>query len=106
VLPFSGIEVIALGAAFYVCLARGRYQEVVSIDKDKIVVERGRYRPTQRYEFQRYWVRLIIEPPGNLWYPTQVKLRSHGKDVEVGAFLNEADRQCLAKAISQALQNL
>lgn len=106
VLPFSGIEIIALGAGFYVCLARGECQEVVSINKDKVVVERGRHKLIQRYEFQRYWVRLIIESPGNVWYPTQIKFRSHGREVEIGAFLSEADRQRLAKDLSHVLQNL
>jgi len=105
VLPFSGLEVIGLGAGFYLCLTRGEHQEVVSINKEQVVVERGRLKPIQRYEFQRHWVRVVMERAPSAWYPSCLKLRSHGREVEVGAFLNEDDRQRLARELSHALQD-
>jgi uncharacterized membrane protein len=42
VLPFSGLEVAALGAALWTVVLRAGEREVVSIDCAKVVVERGR----------------------------------------------------------------
>ena len=36
VLPFAGLELLALGAAFYLCLARSQWREIVSIDADVV----------------------------------------------------------------------
>lgn len=55
ILPFSGIEILALGAALYITSCNGDVQEVIVINRDTIVVERGRRGPEQREIFQRPW---------------------------------------------------
>ena len=48
VLPYSGIEVIALATAFYVVLRAGQQREVIRIENDDVVVERGRKKIEER----------------------------------------------------------
>ena len=105
ILPFSGIEVLALGAAFYVTAWRGGVQEVISIDKDSIVVESGRHSPERREIFQRAWAKVVLEQSWNSWYPSRLLIRSHGRQLEVGRFLNEQERQGLALELYNALKN-
>ena len=105
ILPFSGIEILALGAAFYVCAWRGGIQEVVSINKDCIVVESGRYDPVCREVFQRTWAKVVLERSWNSWYPSRLLIRSHGRQLEIGQFLNEQERQGLALELRNALRN-
>lgn len=105
VLPFSGLEIVGLGAGFYVCLWRSTKQEVVSIDQQHFVLERGRFRPLQRYEFNRHWVRVVVQASPQTRYPSRLTIRSHGREVELGAFLNEDDRRRLARELSCALQH-
>lgn len=104
ILPFSGIEVLALGLALYVCARRGELQEVISIDKDHIIVEQGRHHPERRAVFQRIWAKVVLEQPWNSWYPSRLLIRSHGQQLEIGRFLNEQERQGLAQELYAALR--
>jgi len=105
ILPFSGLEILALGAALYVSAWRGGEQEVILIDDDRIVIERGRQAPVSRHVFQRAWVKVILERSWNCWYPSRLLLRSHGRQLEVGKFLNEQERQGFALELRNALKN-
>jgi len=105
ILPFSGIEILALGAAFYLTAWRGGIQEVIIINKDTIVIELGRHQPASRETFQRAWARVVLERSWNSWYPSRLLIRSHGRQLEIGKFLNEQERQGLAIELSKALKN-
>ena len=103
VLPFAGLELTALGAALYVSAWRGGKREVISITSDKVKVETGRDAPEQEFIFERSWVQVVLEKSWSSWYPSRLLLRSHGKQIEVGGFLNEEERQGLAIALRQAI---
>ncbi len=101
ILPFSGIEALGLGIAFYVSWKRGERREIVGVDGDSVYVERE---PDQyRARFPRYWARIHLEAPGIPWYPTRLILRSHGRAIEIGAFLGEEERQSLARDLRSTL---
>jgi len=104
ILPFSGLEVLALGAALYVCAWRGGVREVITISDDMITIESGRDAPETRHEFQRAWAKVVLERSWNSWYPSRLLVRSHGREVEIGRFLNEQERQGLALELSKALK--
>ena len=103
ILPFSGLEIVALGAALYVCACRGGIQEVISIDYDNITVESGRVRPEQSETFKRAWAKVILERSWNSWYPSRLLIRSHGRQIEVGRFLNEQERRGFALMLCDSL---
>lgn len=104
ILPFSGLELLALGIALYITAWRGGNREVIIINEHKIIVETGRSAPEQRQEFQRLWARVILERSWNHWYPSRLLIRSHGRQTEIGRFLNEQERQGLAIELQRALQ--
>jgi uncharacterized membrane protein len=103
VLPFSGIEVLALAAALYVTARRGGIKQVITITEDAVAVETGRAAPESRAEFQRNWVRVVLQGSGDNWYPSRLLIRSHGREVEVGGFLNEQERRGLAAQLQAAM---
>lgn len=105
VLPFAGAEVIAVGIGFYLSAMSGREMEVVSVNSDKVAVEKGRLRVRRRWELQRTWAQIRLLPPRFPWYPTRLVIRSHGKEVELGGFLSEEERQRLAGELRQALND-
>jgi len=105
VLPFAGAEVIVVGIGFYLSAMGGREMEVVSVHSDKVSVEKGRRRVRQRWELQRAWARIRLLPPYFRWYPTRLVIRSHGKEVELGGFLNEEERELLAGELQLAIND-
>ena len=104
VLPFSGAELLVLGTAFYQTARRGGVREVITISTDGLAVETGHRGPEARAEFRRRWARVVLEPPRHGWYPSRLLIRSHGREIEVGRFLNEQERRGLALELRAALR--
>lgn len=96
VLPFAGAEVLAVGAGLYLCALDGRATEIVHVTNATVAVEKGRERCTERWEFQRGWTTIRLQSPRVRWYPTRLVIGSHGKEVQLGGFLNDSERVRLA----------
>lgn len=103
VLPFAGLELLGLGAAFYVCALRGEVNEVVWVESSTVAVEKGRRAPERRWEFPRAWTRVSLLRPRIRWYPSRLRLGSHGRHVELASFLNEEERRHLASHLHRTI---
>ncbi len=104
VLPFAGLEVLLLWAAFYYVSYTGQWREVVKLEESQVVVEKGRHRPIETYRFDRGWVRIQLRGAPYAWYPSRLSLTSHGREVSLGDFLTEAERVELARALINAIE--
>lgn len=97
VFPFAGMELLALGAAFYVVHRHSGDYESIVIAGDDLAIEKRVYRKISRVVFHRYWARVILRdtPDGEqrLW------LRSHGREVEFGRYMNNDARLILASQL-------
>ncbi|MEX2525566.1 MAG: DUF2244 domain-containing protein [Gammaproteobacteria bacterium] len=102
ILPFSGLELLFLGAVLYLTAWRSDWREVITVGEELISVQTGRHGPESHFEFQRQWVKLILAHAGG-WYPGRLLLRSHGHQIEIGRFLNEQERQGLAEMLAAAM---
>ncbi len=105
ILPFAGLELLAVGGCVYVAMGRSARCEVVSVDDQTVVVESGRQRPERRSEFKRAWVQVRLQTSGHRWYPSRLTIGSHGKLIEIGAFLNEDERRRFAKELALQLRS-
>ena len=103
VLPFAGLEMLFLGIVLYVVARQGQQREVISVTPDNILVEKGRFYPEQQWKFLRVWSTVILERCPKRWYPSRLLIRSHGRGVVIGEFLNEEERQRLATELSRCL---
>ncbi len=105
ILPFAGLELVALGAVLYVSAWCGGIREVNSVTGDKIRIEIGHGSPEQCHELKRVWAQVILERSWNNWYPSRLLIRSHGQQAEIGCFLNESERQGLAIELRKVIKN-
>lgn len=103
VFPFAGLEMAVLGISLYLCAMKTTWCEVISIESGTIEVVVGRHSPESSYKFDRHWARIVLDPPRARGYPSRLLLRSHGRELEVGACLNNEERQQLAKALEKSL---
>lgn len=96
VLPFSGIEMMALGTALYITARKTHYREVITAIGDSVKIEKGIRNVKQNWVFERNWVRLVDETADVSAGYRKIALGSHGSYVEVGGFLSEMEKDELA----------
>ena len=101
---FLGLDVLLLYLAFRWNYREARRAEFVRLDRDGLSVRRlepdGR---AQSWHFEPYWVRVSLEQVGR--HDRRLVLRSHGRQVVIGAFLTQDERLELARALEAALQD-
>jgi uncharacterized membrane protein len=56
--------------------------------------------------FHPYWVRVRLVAGRRRGWPSRLLLVSHGREVEVGVFLNDAERRILAQRLTDLLRPL
>ncbi len=105
VLPFAGLEWLLLAYCLHLSLNDSAQQEVITISDAMVKVEKGRDRPEQVYRFQRAWVMLNCVQSPIKGRPSRLSLRLHGKEVEIGRFLLEPERQALARELKVLLNS-
>jgi uncharacterized membrane protein len=100
---FLGLDVLLVYLAFRWNYRQARRAEFVRLDGDGLSVRRlepdGR---SQSWRFEPYWVRVSLEQVGR--HDRRLVLRSHGRQVVIGAFLTQDERQELAHALEAALR--
>jgi len=105
VLPFAGLEVLALLAATWWVAERGMDCEMVWLNATEVRVDKGRRacsRLTSRKCFPRAWVRIELRRRSG-WYPLQLLIGASGVWVELGAFLADGEKQSLANELNRLL---
>ena len=103
ILPFAGLELCALWLVLYLVARRSQQREIIYITADSIRIEKGKHHVEQQWTLMRLWARVVLEQCPKQWYPSRLIIRSHGRAVEVGRFLNEDERQHLASELNRCL---
>ena len=106
ILPFAGLEMLVLGAALYAVARRSASWQAISIGADSVDVVDYGLGHEQRQSFQRAWAKVIHQRAPIKGYPSRLLIRSHGRSVEVGGYLNEQEKQTLARDLNRAMRPL
>ena len=61
ILPFAGLEILIVGTALYVVFKKSSKKEVITLTKEKLTIEKGRFRPDSVSEFIREWSYVFVE---------------------------------------------
>jgi uncharacterized membrane protein len=100
VLPLAGAELLALGAAFWVCSRHAGDAETLTLAERELNVEHRFGRGVESAAFRAEWVR--VEPAhgeGSL-----VEITGQGQRMRVGRYLRPELRMALAQELRQALR--
>jgi uncharacterized membrane protein len=96
VLPFSGLEMMALGLGLYVTSRKVYRREVISLDSDRFLIEKGVQRVDQCWEFRTPWVRVNDDHDNDRRGRRRLVISASGSNVEVGSFLADSEKDALA----------
>lgn len=104
--PFSGLEILALLMCLYLCTRSNIQTEVIKFSPDKVIVEQGRTFAEKSWEYHRTWAKIFVRKPKHRGHPDQIVIRSHGKELELGSFLNKDDKEALVKKLRHIINRL
>ena len=96
VLPFSGLEMLALGIGLYVTSRKVYRREIITLDPKHTRIEKGMQRIDQSWEFKTPWIRITDELPDRRSPRRKLAISMYGESVEVGGFLANSEKEALA----------
>lgn len=106
ILPFTVLEMSVLTACLYYCVRRTHTTEILTLSKSTLVFERGVNKPTQRFDFDRYFSRFFVEAATHPWYKKRINLRCREQQFEVGSFLSNEEKDHLINQLRQMIRRL
>lgn len=96
VLPFAGLEMLALGWALRVSLQRRFHRQTITVTDANVSIESRDRTFCSQVVFPRHWAQVKLRRPASRLHPSRLTIESHGRQCELGSFLTEAERQGLA----------
>jgi uncharacterized membrane protein len=100
ILPFAGLEAIALVGVYDWVRRHAQDSESLVIRGDAVTLAVREAAQTRQYEFHRAWAKLVVDERSR---EVRLALRSHGRQVEVGRYLDGGGRQKLARELRMQL---
>jgi uncharacterized membrane protein len=100
VLPFAGIEMAVLYAAFRYVDHHASDYEYLAIEGDRVRVEIRDGADVRRFDLNRYWARVVMSEAAGR---QRLAVRSHGRELEVGRHLTRGERERLRRELAQQL---
>lgn len=99
ILPFAGLEMLVLYAAFRYVDRHAWDYEQITICGTRVAVEVREGVKVTRQELDGYWAQLVCAADGS-----RLALLSHGREIEVGRHLCEEQRLQMARDLSRELR--
>ena len=96
ILPFAGLEMLGLGWALKLSLARRFHRQTITVTDDQISIESRDRIDSSQVVFPRHWAQVKLRRPASRLHPSRLTIESHGRQCELGSFLTEAERRGLA----------
>ena len=104
ILPFAGLELLALGGALYYVNWKLQYRHVITLDDQIVRIDKGHYAPRRSWEFTRAESNLAVTPEQHPWEGPALAVHDREQTVSVGEFLNREDSLQLLSLLKIALR--
>jgi len=101
VLPFAGLEMAVLYGAFRYVDRHAADYECLEINGDRVRIEIREGTAVRRVELNRHWAQVVMRDASGR---PRLALRSHGREVEFGRHLTNAERERVARELLRKLR--
>ena len=92
VLPFAGIEFLALTTATWLSLRKGRYREVIELRDETVTIDKFSHREHSHMEAPVHWCTVSLRRGAHRWSPRKLVLRAGKRECEVASCLTDSER--------------
>ncbi|HEY6483850.1 MAG TPA: DUF2244 domain-containing protein [Steroidobacteraceae bacterium] len=103
ILPFAGLEMLALGWALWSSMARRHHRQTITVSEADVSVELRDHVHSVQLVFPRHWAQVKLRRPVSRLHPSRLTIESHGRQCELGDFLTEAERHGLALRLQRLI---
>ena len=103
VLPFAGLEMLLLGAALRISLARRNHRQTIVISELDVAVQSKIGKLDSEVVFPRHWAQVKLRRSTSRLHPSRLVIESHGRQCAVGDFLTEEERRGLYGKLSKLI---
>lgn len=107
VVPFAGLELLALGIGIYVSVRRNAYREVIRFGDESVRVDFGTVGQGVRAtaSMPRYWTKAVLEAGESAHAPTRLVLVYAGQRIRIGRCLTDEEREQLHQRLKDLLSS-
>jgi uncharacterized membrane protein len=102
ILPFAGLEVMAVGGALYWVSWKLSYQQVITVAGASLSIDKGVYRPRRSWRFARAETSVAVHRAPFPHEPPRISLCNREHHVRVGEFLSLEEGQHLLRALRES----
>ncbi len=103
VLPFAGLEMLAVGWALRISMRRRHQRQTITVSDSDVRVESQSGGVCAQVVFPRHWAQVKLRRPQSHLHPSRLTIESHGRQCEVGSFLTEEERRGLALRLERLI---
>jgi uncharacterized membrane protein len=103
VLPFAGLEMLLLGAALRISLARRNHRQTIVISESDVAVQSKIGKIDSEVVFPRHWAQVKLRRSTSRLHPSRLVIESHGRQCAVGDFLTEEERRGLYGKLNELI---
>lgn len=96
VLPFAGLEVALVGLGMYYASWKLNFKEVIKIDDDTLVLQKGVYFPKHEWKMSLNEIKVLKIPSKYRLSPAKFIIQYQAERIELGGFLNLKEKKVLA----------
>jgi len=95
VLPFAGLEILLVGIGMYYVSWKLSFKEVIIVEADSLILQKGVYFPKHEWRWQRSNSSLVKEISRYRMSAPSLYLKHLNEEVEIGNFLNRTEKKVL-----------
>lgn len=99
IIPFAGLELIALASAIYLTCRDCQRREVLTIGDADIHIEKGRLKKQSEWTLPKSYARVRLNAPAHPFTPAKLSIIHRDTDVPLGQFLNIDDTAILVNLL-------
>jgi len=100
VLPFAGLEILLVGVGMYYVSWKLSFKEILIIEANSLIIQKGVYYPKQEWHWQRSNSSLVKQPSRYRMTAPTLYLKHLNEEVEIGAFLNRKEKKLLREHLT------
>jgi len=104
VLPFAGLELLALGTALYRVNRKLQYRHIITVDADSVCIDKGYHTALQHWQLPRQHSGLTITTQAHDWDGPQLCVHDSNVCITLGEFLNRDDSLKLQALLQQEIR--